>query len=108
MQNGGKVTVRPHRDKVNPLTRKEIQHRMIDLEVDEGALAARISARGVQVGKPYVNLLLAAKRKGKKPHGRLVVAALAEELGVSLERLTSYLEGDDQNDKLSTMSVDAK
>lgn len=89
------VTVSSASEVVKPLTDKELGHIMIDLDLDTGELVEKLKLRGLPVTRAYVALLLAGKRKGLKPYGKLVVAALSEELGVPMERFKAYLETDE-------------
>lgn len=73
--------------KVKPLSYADIQHIYIDRELNHSRLAQRICARGIEVSEAYVGRLMSGKKLGRRPFGRMVLKAIAEELGVDAGRL---------------------
>ena len=96
------ATVKPDKirgksPKVKPLSHADIRHLYIDLDLTNRRLAARLAARGLKVSGAYVGMLLRKKSLGTRPFGRLVLKAIAEELGVTVEQIQSEEGGGEKS-----------
>jgi hypothetical protein len=82
--------------KVKPLSYNEILHLYVDRGFNHRRLARRLRERGLNVSPAYISCLMRRKRLGKRPYGRLLLQAIADELRIDVRQLKPEPEGGDQ------------
>lgn len=81
------ATIITHRVNVKTLD-NAIAHVLVDKKLSNRKLAdLLLERRGIKVSDSFISLLRRGERSGKKPHGKRVLTAIIEELGIDLSKL---------------------